>query len=136
MKKRIISLALLLLILVFSACGGGAAYLASTPLDVYEDVNVGMNSGEVYSSVDPEYGKEAAWIVNFSNISIEGGTLHYTPTEAMGTNYWAWIFMPRFSTSARATAVFFEDDKVISVLRMDYSQAADLINRWGSSVLW
>ena len=135
MKKRIISLALLLLILVFSACGGGAAYLASTPLDVYEDVNVGMNSGEVYSSVDPEYGKEAAWIVNFSNISIEGGTLHYTPTEAMGTNYWAWIFMPRFST-AQATVVFFEGDNVIARLRMNHDQAAELIGRWGFSVFW
>ena len=141
MKAKILSFALLLLLFTaLPACGGGSS-LATTPLDVHTDVAIGMNLYEVYDLIDPEYGNEACWIVDCSEISIEGGTVYYTPTDAIDSPYFMWIFMPRFSTWAQATAVFFEYSEptggvVIACVRMDYDKAQNLIALWGSRTFW
>ena len=143
MKKVSMSVALALVLSALALCVGCGAgtHLASTPSDVHETVNVGMDLDEVYFLVDPEYGNESAWLVNCSEVSIEGGTVYYTPTDAIDSPYFMWIFMPRFTTSARATAVFFEYSEptggdVIACLRMDYDKAENLIGLWGSRVFW
>lgn len=144
MKRAVFNIGLFLILLASLAlcvgCGGGTQ-LASTPLDVYDSINVGMDLNEVCNLIDPEYGREACWIVNCSDAYIEGGTIHYTPTDAIDSPYFMWVFMPRFTTWAQATAVFFEYSEptggdVIACVRMDYDKAQNLITLWGSPVFW
>lgn len=113
---------------------------ASSPLEVYNRVEIGMDLGQVYDLVDPDYGNEACYLVNCEHITTEP-LMRYTPTHDVFTDYFIWMFMPRFA-KAQPTAVCFyydvstEVSTVIAVARLDYDETEDVINTYGSRVLW
>ncbi len=119
--------------------GPGGPSLASTPLEVYERVEVGMDLGQVYDLVDPNYGNEACYVVNCESIS--SNPVRYTPTSDEFTDYFIWIFMPR-SSEAQATALCFyydastDDSTVIATAPMAYSEANALVTSYGSRTYW
>ena len=142
--KRL-SLLLLSLILLLSLGACCTPSLASTPLDVYESVHVGMTSEDVYFAIDKDYANEACYLIKCEYIT-PGFTSHtpYTPTLDWETDYYMWVFMPRFS-QAQATAVGFHhpftptgttEDTVIAVERMDYEEAQLLVAFYGSRTFW
>jgi hypothetical protein len=138
--KRILLPMLVIGVLLLGACGTSTSSLASTPLDVAETVEVGMNLGEVYDLIDPQYGEESCYLVNCESITTSP-TISFEPTAESITDYFIWFFMPQ-SGKTQVTAVCFRYDSstdtntVIAVGQLDYEETEELIQTYGNRTIW
>jgi hypothetical protein len=138
--KRILLSILVIGVILLGACSTPTPSLASTPLDVAETVEVGMNLGEVYDLIDPQYGEESCYLVNCESITISP-TLSFEPTAESITDYFIWFFMPQ-SGKSQPTAVCFHYDSstdtntVIAVGQLDYEEVEAIIQIYGSKTIW
>jgi hypothetical protein len=127
-------------ILLLGACATSTPSLASTPVDVAETIEVGMNLGEVYDLIDPNYGENACYVVNCESIT-SSPTINFTPTMELMTDYFIWFFMPQ-SGKTQATAVCFRYDSsidtniVIAVGQLDYDEVESIIQSYGTKTMW
>jgi len=137
-RLTIILSSLLLVGVLLAGCTGQR--LATSPLDVYEKVHAGMTLDEVYDAIDPSYGGESCYIVSCESITISP-RVNFIPTHDITTNYFLWVFMPRFS-NAQPTVVCFrynsttDENRVIACERFDYNVIEPVLLMYGSSVFW
>lgn len=131
--KLIVLTLLAILLLSTFACGGNS--LASNPQEVYKKVESGMWASEVYELVDPDYARGSVWVVGCSDM-YEGDLVYYDALDPRATHY-MWIFMPEY-VGPQATIVYIDGttDWVVTRIRIDWSDANNIILAYGDLVFW
>ena len=153
MTIKKIFMILIMALLLLSGCRAQVPpQLLSAPDEIARTVELGMELEEVISLINPQYGEGKGYFLNCEFIVTNPKVIFSPINEGLSKHFILFFmpevrregsfFMPKVIIEQQPTAVFFRyddsEDKslVIAVDRLDYERVEQLLETYGTPIIW